>query len=262
MNIEVVQFSIENSIGNLQIHRPEALNALNSDVLASLDHHLDKIELMDYDNLRVLVITGSGEKSFVAGADIKQIHQLNQAQALVFAERGQKIFRRIEKLKIPVIAAVNGFAFGGGLELALSCDFIYASENAKLGLPEVSLGLIPGFGGTVRLTRVVGKNRAKEMILSGLPVTASEALHSGLANKVFPFAELLVEVKKIAETIASRGPKAVEFAKKSLAHTEDQKIDEEMTFEAQSFSRLFQTQDVFEGTSAFIEKRKPVFQGR
>jgi enoyl-CoA hydratase len=258
----MVQFQVEDYIGVLTLNRPDALNALNAELLNQLEVQIDKISILDFDQLRCLIITGAGEKAFVAGADIKEIHKLRQREALIFAEKGQKIFRKIEKLKVPTIAAVNGFALGGGLELALSCDFIYASENAKLGLPEVGLGLIPGFGGTVRLARVVGKNRAKEMILSGLPVTAAEALQMGLVNKVIPAAEVLSEAKKVAQQICSRGPRALEAAKKSLAFNCDRMIDEEMTFEAQEFSKLFQMQDVFEGTSAFIEKRKPNFVGR
>lgn len=258
----MIQWQLDNQIGILTLNRPEALNALNSQVLTQLESELEKIEVMDFSELRVLIITGGGEKAFVAGADIKEIHQLRQSEALAFAEKGQKIFRRIEKLKVPTLAAVNGFALGGGLELALACDFIYASENAKLGLPEVGLGLIPGFGGTVRLARVVGKNRAKEMILTAQPLTATEALQVGLVNKVLPQSELMNEVKKLATQISTKGPKALEASKKSLAFNCDRWIDEEMTFEAHEFSKLFKSQDVLEGTSAFIEKRKPIFQGR
>lgn len=260
-NMANVLFSIQDRIATVTISRPEALNALNASVLDELEQILNKIHSSGYDVIRAVIITGSGEKAFVAGADIKMINQLSKTEAFKFAARGQKIFRLIEKLKVPVIAAVNGFALGGGLELALSCDFIYAAENAKLGLPEVSLGLIPGFGGTVRLARAVGPARAKEMILSGTPLTAAEATACGLVNKVFPLAQLLSEVQKLALVIASRGPMALAAAKVSINETATMAMDEAMTFEAQIFAELFSSKDVFEGTLAFIEKRKPQFQG-
>jgi enoyl-CoA hydratase len=257
-----VQLIIEDKIALITIHRPEALNALNRTVVNELESALRQLASMDHDSLRVLIITGGGEKSFVAGADIKEIHQLSPTDALKFAEQGQRILREIEKLKVPVIAAVNGFALGGGLELALACDFIYASENAKLGLPEVGLGLIPGFGGTVRLSRAIGPARAKEMILSAMPLSATEALQVGLVNKVLPPAELMTEVRRLATVIAGRGPVALDLAKRSIQETAWLPIDEAMNFEARQFSNLFKTADVFEGTKAFIDKRKPLFQGR
>lgn len=257
-----ISFSIEKRIGVLTIHRPDALNALNSQVLEELSDVVSLMERKTASELRCLIITGAGEKAFVAGADIKEIHSLKTTEALHFSELGQKVFRRLETLKIPVIAAVNGFALGGGLELALACDFIYASENAKLGLPEVTLGLLPGFGGSVRLARIVGKARAKEMVLTGLSINAVEALACGLVNKVLAPAELMPEVLKLAEVIVTRGPKALEAAKKSVNETFEINIDEAMKFEAYEFSSLFQTADFQEGTAAFIEKRKPVFQGQ
>lgn len=259
--MSAIQFTVENKVGILTINRPDALNALNSQVLEQLSDVVSLVERKTASEIRCLIVTGAGEKAFVAGADIKEIHSLKVTEALHFSELGQKVFRRLETLKIPVIAAVNGFALGGGLELALSCDFIYASEKAKLGLPEVTLGLLPGFGGSVRLARVVGKARAKEMVLSGLAINAAEALACGLVNKVLPPAELMPEVLKLAEAIASRGPKALEAAKKSVNETYEIGIDEAMKFEAYEFSSLFQTADFQEGTAAFIEKRKPVFQG-
>lgn len=260
--MSVISFSIENRVGVLTISRPEALNALNSEVLSELEAKLNDISKLSFSELRCLIITGAGEKAFVAGADIKEISQLNERAAVGFAHHGQKVFRTIEKLHIPVIAAVNGFALGGGLELALSCDFIYASENSKLGLPEVGLGLLPGFGGTVRLSRVVGKARAKEMILSGLPLSSSDALSAGLVNKVLPLPELMKEVRRLAEVIATRGPKALDAAKKSIDTTFETDLDTGMTEEAKFFSGLFATSDMKEGTLAFIEKRKADFQGK
>jgi enoyl-CoA hydratase len=256
-----VDLKIENQIATVTINRPESLNALSGKVLMELDDHISQLVALNFDNVRCLVITGAGDKAFVAGADIKEINSLKQDEAYHFAELGQKVFRQIEELKVPTIAAVNGFALGGGLELALSCDFIYASEKAKLGLPEVSLGLIPGFGGTVRLSRVVGKARAKEMILTGVPLSAAEAHACGLVNRVFPHDQLMNEVAKTAEILAGRGPLALESAKRSIAESEVKEIPMALENEAQKFAGLFSNQDVFEGTLAFIEKRKPVFQG-
>lgn len=259
---KAVELTKEAAVWTLAIQRPESLNALNSQVFDELEAVLTSLTKESFDNCKVLIVTGQGEKAFVAGADIKEINSLNEVAGHKFAERGQNVFRTFENLKIPVIAAVNGFALGGGLELALSCDFIIASENARFGLPEVSLGLIPGFGGTVRLSRVVGLAKAKEMIFSGDMIKSDEALRIGLVNKVVPQSELLAEAKKIAVTIASRAPVAISHAKESIMRSFDQDIDTAMKTEALEFSKLFTTADVKEGTQAFIEKRKPAFKGR
>lgn len=248
-------------VWTLTVNRPEALNALNSNVLNEMGEALRQIGEMDYSDARVLIITGSGEKAFVAGADIKEINALTEADALVFAERGQSIFHELSLLKIPVIAAVNGFALGGGCELALGCDFIYASENAKFGLPEVSLGLIPGFGGTVRMARAVGQRRARELTFTGGMITAQEALASGLVNKVVPQAELMSTVLKTVEQILAKAPVAVGAAKASINQAWDMDVEEAQKNEARIFADLFTTQDVKEGTGAFIEKRKAEFKG-
>lgn len=263
---------IEPSQGYLiiRIHRPESLNALNSQVLADLNDLITKISEVSVADLvqqkvQAIVITGSGEKSFVAGADIKEMTGFAEAKdeqkGAQFSFRGQSIFRRLETLKIPVIAAVNGFCLGGGLELALSCDFIYASEKAKLGLPEVGLGLIPGFGGTVRLARVVGVNQAREMILSGQMLSAAEAMQIGLVNKVLPAEDLLDKVHETVVSIISKGPGAVSIAKKTIMTTYDQDIEEGLQTEASHFGDLFKLNDTKEGLSAFIEKRKANFSG-
>jgi len=251
----------QNGIWTLTVNRPESLNALNSTVLNELSDFLDGLAEKNFSEAKVLIITGSGEKAFVAGADIKEIHQLGLDSAENFAEHGQAIFRKLENLQIPVIAAVNGFALGGGLELALACDFIYASGNAKFGLPEVTLGLIPGFGGTVRLSRALGLQKAKEWIFTGNMVSSAEAHQMGLVNKVIPAAELMPAVHIVAQTIASRGPVAIAAAKKSIMESFDHDIDSAMSVEASQFARLFATNDVKEGTTAFIEKRKAQFQG-
>nr|BFD66728.1 short-chain-enoyl-CoA hydratase [Bdellovibrio sp. HAGR004] len=251
-----------NAVWLLTIHRPEALNALNSTVLNEMGEALRQIGEMDYSDARALIITGSGEKAFVAGADIKEINALDEEKALTFAERGQSIFHELTLLKIPVIAAVNGFALGGGCELALGCDFIYASENAKFGLPEVSLGLIPGFGGTVRMARAIGQRRARELTYTGGMITAAEAQALGLVNKVVPQAELMNTVMKTVEAILSKAPIAVGSAKFSINQAWDMDVEEAQKNEARIFAELFSSEDVKEGTSAFIEKRKAEFKGR
>jgi enoyl-CoA hydratase len=261
MLTELVRLENEGPIWLLTIQRPEALNALNAQVLNELAKSLEILQAKKFSEAQVLIVTGAGEKAFVAGADIKEIHSLDEAAALKFAQKGQSIFRQIEKLKIPVIAAVNGFALGGGLELALSCDFIFASENARFGLPEVSLGLIPGFGGTVRLSKVLGPAKAKEWIYTGKMMMAVEALQMGLVNQVVPASELLSLAKKTAAEISSRGPLAVAAAKESIQRGHDLDIDQAMAYEAQCFQKLFSSHDVKEGTAAFVEKRKAQFKG-
>lgn len=262
MSFETLKLENDGAIWTLTISRPESLNALSSKVLKELKEALALLENKSFQEAKCLIVTGSGEKAFVAGADIKEINQLDGPAAKEFAIQGQNVFRGFEKLQIPVIAAVNGFALGGGLELALSCDFIYCSENAKFGLPEVTLGLIPGFGGTVRLSRAIGLPKAKEWIFTGNMVGATEALQMGLVNKVVPLTELLPTVKKTAEVVALRAPVAVKRAKLSAQSTYDLAIDEAMKFEADQFAHLFATNDVQEGTKAFMEKRKPQFQGK
>jgi len=260
MKFETLNFKENEGIGQLEINRPEALNALNEQVFEELGLLLNVVDRSH--SLRILIITGSGEKAFVAGADIKEISAMNESsQAQAFAEKGQKIFRRLEVLNKPVIAAVDGFALGGGLELALACDFVYASEKAKFGLPEVGLGIIPGYGGTVRLAKAVGPNKAREMIYSGQIVGAEEALRIGLVNKVCPPEELLSCCMETATQIIAKGPLAVGKAKQVVNRALDMEIDEALMLERQAFSELFDTEDQKEGTKAFIEKRKPEFKG-
>ncbi len=261
MDFKFLKIEKQNRIWTITLNRPEALNALNSDVFGELDQALIDARKGFPKECLGLIITGAGEKAFVAGADIKEMQGVAPDVAKTISEKGQYVFRRIESLPMPVIAAVNGFALGGGLELAMSCDFIYASENARLGLPEVSLGLLPGFGGTVRLTRLVGLNQAREMILTGEMIKASEALALRLVNKVLPLAELLPTARKTLETIATRGPLAVKFAKRTVLATNDQTIETGLSTEAAAFADLFTSKDALEGTTAFIEKRKPNFEG-
>ena len=257
--MKTLLYAVENGVGIVTINRPEAMNALNAQVLEDLDTVLDKIEKDK--NVRALILTGAGEKAFVAGADIKEIDTLDAAKAYSFARRGQILFARLESAPFPVIAAVNGFALGGGCELALACDFIIASQNAKFGLPECTLGIMPGFGGTVRLARRVGLGHARMATYTGAMYTAQEAVDMGLANKVVDLPQLMDTVKQIATTIASRAPVAISAIKRSINggfDTTTQIADEN---EARLFAGLFHTEDQKEGTRAFIEKRKPEFKG-
>lgn len=260
-DFKTISLTSDGAVWTLTINRPQALNALNGDVLSEMSEALRFIGETPFENARALIVTGAGEKAFVAGADIKEISELNEESALLFAQRGQSVFHELSLLKIPAIAAVNGFALGGGCELALACDFIIASENAKFGLPEVTLGLIPGFAGTVRLSRAVGIRRARELTFTGDMISAEDARAYGLVNRVVPAAQLMTATKEIVGRIMQRAPMAVAFAKKSINRTWDMEVEEGQKFEAETFSELFVTEDVREGTKAFIEKRKPQFKG-
>ncbi|MEK6627712.1 MAG: enoyl-CoA hydratase-related protein [Bdellovibrionota bacterium] len=251
----------ENGLWILTLNRPEALNALNTSLMNEMADAIRQLSEMSFDDVKALIITGSGDKAFVAGADIKEMMDLNEDQAMQFAKRGQSIFHELNLLKIPVIAAVNGFALGGGLELALACDFIVASENAKFGLPEVSLGLIPGFGGTVRLTRAVGIRKARELIYTGEMLNAAQAFELGLLSSVVPQSELINTVVKKIEMILSRSPLAVAEAKKSINQAFDLETEVALQNEAEIFGALFNSFDANEGKKAFVEKRKPAFTG-
>jgi enoyl-CoA hydratase len=256
--METLTFEKIDSIGVLTIQRPESLNALNTQVLKDLDGVLN--QLNESQDIRALIITGAGEKAFVAGADIKEIDTLDTKTAAEFAHFGQSVFMKIENLFCPVIAAVNGFALGGGLELALACDFIIAAKTAKLGLPECTLGLIPGFGGTVRLARRVSPGLARQWTFSGEMISAERALQTGLVNSLSEPAELLADCKKIASTFAQRSPQSLKLIKKSIQETYGLATVQAMAIEKNIFASLFGSADQKEGTKAFIEKRKPVFK--
>ncbi|MSN26756.1 MAG: enoyl-CoA hydratase/isomerase family protein [Geobacter sp.] len=260
--MEFKYLQIENSEGvsTLTINRREALNSLNSAVLAELECALYGLDLDAA--VKVVVITGAGEKAFVAGADIKEMSEMSAFEGHAFARVGQRVMLFIEKMKKPVIAAVNGFALGGGLELALACDFIYASEKAKLGFPEVGLGIMPGFGGTQKLARLIGPNRANELVFSGRMITAEKAHAWGIVNDLFPPEELLAKAVETAREIASKGTLGVAYAKDAIANGLNMTREDGFRYEASLFGVLFATEDQREGMGAFLEKRKADFKGK
>lgn len=255
MTYNNLEISTEDRIGLITINRPKALNALNKETIEELSHAFGELE--SNEDIRVIILTGSGEKAFVAGADIKEFKDFDGKQGQQLAQVGQTIlFNKIEKLKKPVIAAVNGYALGGGLELAMSCHFRIASDNALLGLPEVTLGLIPGYGGTQRLPKLIGKGRAMQAIMTAEMFKAEKAEQFGLVNEVVALEELLPRAKKIASKIAFNSPVAISKAIEVINLS-----DSDKGFEAEinAFGELFDAEDFKEGTAAFLEKRKPNF---
>lgn len=243
----------------ITVNRPETLNALNKKTLVELERALGEAEQPD---VRCIILTGSGEKAFIAGADIGEMKGLSPVEAEQFSRLGHRVMDRIERARVPVIAAVNGFALGGGLEVALACDFIYACQSAQLGLPETSLGLIPGFGGTTRLARRVGVALAREMIFSARRLKAEEALRAGLVNQVAPDGEVVEAALKAADAIAKNGPYAVALAKRLLLENQDVGPAAANVSEQSAFGLVFGTKDHAEGMGAFLEKRKASFEGR
>jgi enoyl-CoA hydratase len=259
MAYENLLFQVEDGIAVLTVNRPKALNALNSRTLAELDQVL-QVEARD-PAVRALVVTGAGDKAFVAGADIAEMSAMSPAQARAFAELGQRAYARLEALPIPTIAAVNGFALGGGGELALACDLVYASERARFGQPEVNLGLLPSWGGTQRLARRVGAMRALEIVLTGEMYDAARAKEMGLCLEVLAPDALLPHAKAKAKVIASRGPLAVAAAKRVLRAGADAGLAQGLALEAEAFGLVFASDDMREGTKAFLEKRPARFKG-
>lgn len=258
MNYNNILIETEEKIAVLTINRPNQLNALNSETIAELSSAFKSLEADK--NVRVIIITGSGEKAFVAGADIKEFSHFNIAQGKELSAQGHQIlFDLVQNLTTPVIAAVNGFALGGGLELAMSCHFRLASDNAKLGLPEVTLGVIPGYGGTQRLAQLVGKGRAMEMIMTAKMISAEEALIYGLVNQVTPQEELLATCKKIALKIVKNSSTAIASAINAINAGYTDGVNGFNT-EIEEFGNCFGTEDFKEGTTAFIEKRKANFK--
>lgn len=259
MNFNNLIFKKEKNIGILSINRPKALNALNTAVLDELDKAIDMIK--EDDDIHIVIITGEG-RAFVAGADIAEMRNMDIFEARVFADKGLKVFRKIELMEKPVIAAVNGFALGGGCELSMCCDIRIASDKAKFGQPEVGLGITPGFAGTQRLSRLVGLGRAKELIFTADMINAEEAYRIGLVNKVVPVDELMNEALALAEKIASKGQIAVRFSKTSMNMGIETDLETGMGIEKDLFGLCFATEDQKEGMGAFLEKREPNYKLR
>lgn len=251
--MEFITYEVEGQVGIITINRPKALNALNSAVLDELDATIDGVDL---DAVRCLILTGAGEKSFVAGADIAEMSTLTKEEGEAFGKKGNDIFRKIETLPIPVIAAVNGFALGGGCEISMSCDIRICSDNAVFGQPEVGLGITPGFGGTQRLARLVGPGMAKQMIYTARNIKADEAYRIGLVNAVYPQEELMPAAKKMAAGIAKNAPIAVRNCKKAINEGLDADMDQAIVIEEKLFGDCFETEDQKYGMAFFLDKNK------
>lgn len=260
MELKNVLLEKEGNIAVVTINRPKALNALNTETLKDLDVVFDAIE--NDEEVYAVVLTGAGEKAFVAGADITEMKEKNVIEGRKFGQLGNKVFRKIETLSKPVIAAINGFALGGGCEIAMSCDIRIASTTARFGQPEVGLGITPGFGGTQRLARLIGLGMAKELIYTGKIIKAEEALRVGLVNSLHESENLLNVAKELANTIAKNAPIAVMLSKEAINRGIQIDIDSALAFEAEVFGECFSTEDQTEGMSAFVEKRDKSFKNR
>jgi len=259
MEYNNILFAVEQGVATITFNRPKALNAMNSESLGEL---LDALKVCKNDNaIKVLLLTGAGEKAFVAGADISQMQNYKPYEALAFAELGHEVMDFLEDLAKPSIAAVNGFALGGGTEISLACDIRFAAENALFGQPEILLGVIPGWGGTQRLARIIGLGRAKEVILSDLRINAGRAYEIGLVNRVFPPDQLMPESMKFALKLAGLPGFALKMAKQSMNGGRDLPLESACRLERECFAQCFSTDDQKEGMTAFLEKKKPVFVG-
>ncbi|HSB71210.1 MAG TPA: enoyl-CoA hydratase-related protein [Candidatus Methylomirabilis sp.] len=260
MGFETIELARDGGVVILTLNRPKQLNALNRQVFRELDQALDEVAADPA--ARVLVITGSGDRAFAAGADIREFEAMGPMEALEFSRNTQRVLRKLETLPKPTIAAVNGFALGGGCELMMACDIAYAADSARMGQPEITLGIIPGAGGTQRLARLVGKQKAKELALTGEMLTAEEARELHLISKVVPSAELMTEIRKLCEKLVSKGAIALRMAKEAIELGSEADLAAGMEIEAKSWSVCFTTEDRVEGVKAFLEKRKPSFKGR
>ena len=259
MSDSPLSIATEAGIRTITVNRPDKLNALNSATLDALHAAFD--DAANDAAVRVVVLTGAGEKAFVAGADISEMNGLTPVEGRDFSLRGQRMMRRVEKMPKPVIAAVNGFALGGGLELAMCCHLRIAADSAKVGQPEINLGLIPGFGGTQRLLRLAGRAATLELCLTGAAITAERALQLGIVNRVVPAADLEAETMKLASQLAASAPLALRGMLDCVNTGGECGIEEGLEYESAQFGLVFSTTDMREGTSAFLEKRKPQFQG-
>ncbi len=257
---ETLLFNVSDHVAEITINRPDKLNALSAQVLEDLRHLVT--DLRERDDVRAVIITGAGEKAFVAGADISELSALNDSSdGRNFAQNGQAVFSLIESSPKPFIAAINGFALGGGCELALACHIRICSENAKFGQPEVNLGIIPGYGGTQRLTRVIGRTHATDLILTTRMLNAKEAEEHEIVSRVVPLADLLSTARTLAATIAEKAPLAIKAALECIFEGADESIEEGLNREADHFGQLTTSADFHEGTAAFLEKRKANFKG-
>lgn len=260
MPYRTLLYDVRNRVGTVTINRPEKMNALNAVAKEELRECFTAIR--QDAGVAAVIVTGAGEKSFVAGTDIAELSDLNAVTGVQFARRGQEVLNLIEDLGKPVIAAVNGYALGGGCELALACHIRLASERARFGQPEITLGIIPGYGGTQRLARLVGKGRALEMILTGSHIDAGEAYRIGLVNRVFPPADLLPQAQAMGELLASMGQRALSLALRAVGAVSGMALAQGLEREADLFGECCSTEDFREGTAAFLQKRKPVFRNR
>ncbi|NLW25393.1 MAG: short-chain-enoyl-CoA hydratase [Clostridia bacterium] len=260
MELKNVLMELEEGILTITINRPKVLNALNTDTLKDIRTAIR--EARDNAEVKAVIITGAGEKSFVAGADIAQMRDLNVLEGRDMTMLGQDVFAEIENLDKPVIAAVNGYALGGGCELAMACDIRIASEKAKFGQPEVNLGIIPGYGGTQRLPRLIGKGRAKYYIFTGEMMSAQEAYNFGLVDKVVAPEELMAKAREVAKTIMAKAPVAIMMAKRAINNGMDMDLDSGVAYETEAYTTTFATEDRVEGMSAFVDKRKAEFKGK
>jgi len=260
MDYENIRLEVEGGVATLTVDRPKVLNALNDRTLDELTHALDRAR--DEESVRAVIVTGSGEKAFVAGADIGELAKMNPLSAKDLARKGQRVLERLEKMGKPTVARINGFALGGGLEMALACTLRTASTTARVGLPEVSLGIIPGYGGTQRLLRVAGPGVAREWILTGDMYSAEEAHRVGVVNRVFAPEALVEGTRKLVDVILSRGPVAVRFALEAIDRGQSMPQHEGELMECDLFGLAASTHDMKEGMAAFLEKRKASFQGR
>jgi enoyl-CoA hydratase len=259
MGFETIELARDGGVVILTLNRPKQLNALNRQVFRELDHALDEVGADPA--ARVLVITGAGDRAFAAGADIREFETMGPMEALEFSRNTQRVLRKLETLPKPTIAAVNGFALGGGCELMMACDIVYAADSARIGQPEITLGIIPGAGGTQRLARLVGKQKAKELALTGEMLSAAEARELHLISKVVLAGDLMAEVRKLCEKLLSKGAIALRMAKEAIELGSEADLAAGMEIEAKSWSVCFTTEDRVEGVKAFLEKRKPDFKG-
>jgi enoyl-CoA hydratase len=259
MAYENVMYEVQDNVGVLTFNRPKVLNALNPDTFREVEDVAAKVAADE--SVRALVLTGAGGKAFIAGADISEFPGMNPLQARLFSQMGQRVCFALERLPVPVIACVNGFALGGGCEVAMSCDFVYASEKSKFGQPEVNLGIMPGFGGTQRLVRLVGRSRAKELCMTGDQISAGEAREIGLVARVFSEEELWDKTMETARSLAKKGRASLQAIKETIDRGYDVDLENGCDLEQKAFGLCFASGDAKEGATAFLEKRKPEFKG-